>query len=157
MLDKYKNLAIFVTTHEESRAVQDALFSSGVKWPNKHTHYVEIAYVPKAVILVSDDHTMTYASIEHFECYDQTNYQDLVKISYEEFLEIAWSPNKKPAKTPMKAMSLYATNLNTLYKSIAKVGGNPATVLDKHQELLETFARNGLEISFNIHSDMGGL
>ena len=172
-MSKYRNLAVYVSTHEQSRNVQEKLFNEGCTWWNSALTYLQLDYIPHAVLFADDRYEISYSSVEFYETYMNDLYKTNTNLSYDEFMALdneglpsltRVAPPMSPCKpankimkefTPMKAMSLYATNLSMLYKSIAKIGGDPTVVLDKHQELLETFALNGLEISFTIHSDTG--
>ena len=172
-MNKYRNLAVYVSTHEQGRNVQEKLFNEGFTWWNSTLTYLQLDYIPHAVLFTDDKGDISYSSVAFYETDMSDLYKTNTNLSYDEFMAFdnkgLPSPTRaalpvppcKPANkimkefTPMKAMSLYATNLSMLYKSIAKIGGDPTVVLDKHQELLETFALNGLEISFTIHSDTG--
>ncbi len=87
-MDKYKGLAIFVTSHEESKAVQEKLFSCGIKWPSGGASCVSIDYVPYGVIHVSEHLTATYSSVGYFERDRYSEYKGIKGISYEEFVAL---------------------------------------------------------------------
>ena len=89
----YGNLAIFVTTCEESRNVQEELFAKGLKWHDDATRVID--FYKFDVVRYIDKGNICWTTPSHFYSNRYNRYRDLNPISYEEFMVLVLKQSNK--------------------------------------------------------------
>jgi hypothetical protein len=116
--------------------------------------YVVDIYNDRAVYTLKGD-ILEFVRDDHTNCpqFNNTRTRTKVFVNLEDFVQPSLSHS-----TTMTPMKLYHKNLLAINKAITVVGGMPEAILANSAiDLLETLAKNGMEMNFVVHPNMGNV